>query len=325
MTVAVTSAPAPEPARVKILRLASTVDWLTATVPIADSTLAHTIYGRSLVTREVVAGNPRSSASLHGYVGWTAGRATYGERHDGLYICARGALAETVWQDIVNLGYIPSRIDLAVTVWYAEPRDDLARVAYASCKAATGREGRKTSATYVASTEGGSTCYVGSRSSERYGRLYNKHAESQSAEYVNAWRYELELKSQQARLVAEVLQHDDKWRDRLADFVGRYFGDRGVAVDWLDSVGAKLPDPVPSVSSDSARLGWLATGVAPAVHELRERVGLRRILEALGIDASAIHDDRELDRPPARKPLVWRDRTTVVESETVDTETGEIR
>lgn len=295
----------------QINSLLSTVDWFTGTIssggkdtPKTAAYLTAQCWSMGVLSRERAKGNTCSDTSTHGYRGWVSGQIQVGERHDGLYFRASGEAAEYVWKEAVEFGYRASRIDLASTVWYNAPRENLAREAYASTTSAIHRAGRPPSGGLYLNASGGSTCYVGSRSSEKYGRLYDKGAESGSADYRNSWRYELELKGDTAASTATELAKHENYRGRISEYVAGFFAPRGVRCDWRAVSPSELPDSTRRLSDDASRLEWLATAVAPAVRQLSARIGLRELLGALGLSGLDVHDDRlERPRPPGLKSM----------------------
>jgi DNA relaxase NicK len=261
-----------------------------------------------VLSRERAKGNVCSDTSTHGYRGWVSGQIQIGERHDGLYFRASGEAAEHVWKEATELGYRASRIDLATTVTYDRKRPDVAREAYASVNSASNRGGRPPSGGLYLNAAGGSTCYVGSRSSEKYGRIYDKDAESGSADYRNSWRYELELKGDTAANTAKMLASKSDYRRLICVAVVGFFQTRGIRCDWSTVAGEELSASPARLSDDASRLEWLSSSVAPAVRQLSSRIGLRELLGALGLSGLDIHDDRvERPKPAGLKSMYVED------------------
>lgn len=291
----------------EIIDLKSTIDWFTGTfasggndAPKSAAYLTAQCWAMGVLSRERAKGNTCADTSTHGYRGWVSGQIQIGERHDGLYFRASGEAAEHVWKEAVELGYRASRIDLAATVWYDRPRPEIAREAYAAVTSAVHRAGRPPSGGLYLNAAGGSTCYVGSRSSEKYGRIYDKGAESGSTDYRNSWRYELEVKGESAWGTAKDLSQISDYRRHISEWVAGYFAPRGVRIDWRGVKPNDLPDSTGRLSDDDSRLVWIASAVAPAVRQLSARVGMSELLGALGLSGLDLHDDR-LERPkPAR-------------------------
>jgi DNA relaxase NicK len=225
-------------------------------------------------------------------------------------LVASGGLADDVWSHAVALGYRASRIDLAVTAWFDPPRQHLALDAYKLARDHTPANGRPPAATYLVSSLGGSTCYVGSRSSETFGRLYDKHAQSQAEPDRGAWRWEVELKAERAASAAIALLDSRTHRESIRATVWEWFTQRGIQPPW-DKVGEGIStDPVGRQADDTRRAEWLATQVAPTVRDLIPRIGMEAVLEALGLDPELFIDENRSGAPRLGAVPIRFDRLT---------------
>lgn len=134
------------------------------------------------------------------------------------------------------------------------------------------------------SRDGGATCYIGSRSSRQFLRVYNKAVES--AGHTDSIRWELEFKKEAAEFVSGRLVRDD-WRGifcehlvQVVDFRDRVpgkRGDRSRRLEWYEAiVGAaskatvRYPEPVQSLDGADA---WLRKYVAPTLATVFEGRG----------------------------------------------------
>jgi hypothetical protein len=211
---------------------------------------------------------------------------------------ASGGLADDVWSHAVALGYRASRLDLAVTAWFEPARAGLALDAYKRARDHRPDNGRVPAATYIVSSLGGSTCYIGSRASETFGRLYDKAAQSRAESDRGAWRWEVEVKAERAALVARALLDSSTRRESIGARVWQWFTDRGADPSWSCSGDVICSDPVGRQPDDTRRAEWLATQVAPTVRDLIPRIGMRTVLEALGLDPEDFVDENRSGIPP---------------------------
>jgi DNA relaxase NicK len=149
----------------------------------------------------------------------------------------------------------------------------------------------------VMDTRGGQTLYFGARSSERFGRLYDKGIESKSHKAGLRWRWEVEAKETAARMFADGLKTTASPESYVQGVVAGFFWSRaGVRLAQLEPSGFhKTEHPEPS----SARLlHWLASGVRPTVAKLTKVYGRERVLHALGIPLkSAVDGPEHTDEP----------------------------
>lgn len=216
-----------------------------------------------------------------GYVGAAAGGVSWGVRADGTVFRASGDAADRLSARVPCVADRTTRIDLAVTVWFREPQDDLATRKYAELHAEAGKPGKRPVAALVTDTRGGSTLYIGRRVSDVYIRVYNKEAESGDERYRNAWRYEVEYKGDAADLVALALAGASS-RDNF--IFAQVYGEccrRGIDAPFLPC-GSYVRVTQPTSRTDAQhRLGWLYSQVRPTVQELVAQGFRQEVLGAL--------------------------------------------
>jgi hypothetical protein len=211
---------------------------------------------------------------------WYSGFQTDGYRwgysdKQGYLLQVSGSEAEKVWRKVVPEARNISRIDLAVTLELAIPKVELARQTHSDVTNAGNN------ATFITSPTG-DTCYVGSRKSEKFGRLYDKGGQLGTHERGRLWRYELELKGDVAKKAANHLIGGSV--GDIADAVWDFFWSRGAKpyfergkTDGLDiSLEAHK-------TSAEGKLEWLSKQVAPTVRYLRGKGLETEVLEALGL------------------------------------------
>lgn len=287
-----------------VLRIAATVDWLTATHRGVGYSRALATYGMHLVSREARMGNPRSPWAFYGYVGTVSGRASVGERRDGAICVVRSDLAAEVWKHVHSFADHVSRIDLALTVWYARPMEGVTDEYEAAILGRSKQAGHPITVGRWHSAKGGETLYIGARSSERFCRIYNKHAQSGSADYQNAWRYEVEYKGDAAGAVADALAVTNDQPGCISDTV----------LDYLARYGLHLPIDTGSLAvrdrhqldttTDAKRLEWLRSSIRPTILGLVERQGYEKVLETLGIPPEMLYTEHLAD-PSKRRKQTW--------------------
>jgi len=141
-------------------------------------------------------------------------------------------------------------------------------------------------ATLMEDLRGGATCYVGTRTSEQFARIYNKDAESGDKAYERVWRYEVQLKNKYASKLSEQIAGKTYTASSHAlVFVKQWLSHRGVSTPWqADAELLPLPKVNVSDTQTDAKLDWLRKQVRPSLRVLL-KYGLRdAILEALGLD-----------------------------------------
>lgn len=263
------------------------VDYLTCTIPPESTQYAEVNrIGRKLLEGEHNEGNQVKPFKIQGYEGVICGSVFVGECYQGAMVRASGFSAKEAFNLLKGKEVSPTRIDLQVTVWIPENHDKLMRTwvsrAIADNQVADGRTRRKL--TTWEDNRGGYTLYIGARTSDYFGRMYDKQAESKDDAYTGAVRFEVEIKGKRAKQVFEVLAGRYRDRDKaIVSFVGEWYASRGVYVPFLFEIGQMELSPIKRDKSDTARrLEWLRSQVRHTVIELRKVVDTNVILDVLG-------------------------------------------
>lgn len=193
---------------------------------------------------------------------------------------------------LIPLSENVSRLDLQVTI-EGEPgaHPCVAQDAY-EARGAARRGGRKIGRTYLQNSQGGATCYLGSRRSDLMGRVYDKGVERGDQVPGTTWRWELELKRDLADLTARELVLVEQLEEAIGGLVSQSFDEWGVP---LPPMFSSLPmHRCHRQASDVERtLRWLEVGVRPSVDYLRSRGLLREALRALGLDTPTTDSIRQ--------------------------------
>jgi DNA relaxase NicK len=255
------------------------IDWLTVSFP-PDEVVE--IYGDK--TDDPVFG-PRIASSLSGSRGRFVARggmhgyAVAYEQIDGvvvawnrpmqangLYISYPGkALEHADWLALIDrllsLGAKVSRLDLASDLvgkhinleeWYQKVRNG---------DAVTNARRHR-----LVQSESGSTLYIGSRSSERFLRIYDKAG--QEGVDMDWFRAELELKGGAAKGVARYLQQK-RSLEEVPAIINAFFRLR--CSDWNDWMETDHAAVIYSTKTRSNTADWLLNSVAPALARYLEK------------------------------------------------------
>lgn len=236
-------------------------------------------------------GNVPRVGSFRGYEGVWCGGGFVGENEREGFLSVPGSWAGRVWGQTYHNRAHYSRLDLQVTVKYAEFDSTLSRKALRDATALNEqrptRQRRKLK--IIEDSDGGSTLYIGSRKSEHFCRLYNKFAATNDPYYADCWRYEVELHNDSATAASTYLYEGSRAQARaVSSTVWHYFQERGVLAPWAreSEENAVLPRSAPR-SDIERKLAWLVEQVSPTVRLLLEHVPDTMVLEALGIGPAA--------------------------------------
>lgn len=284
------------------------VDWLTLTYkrPSEIADLWYTRCGDYMavhVCDEVTV----KRETLRGYHGFRRGAVFVGMRDDGYILNVSGGTATEAYRQLYTLSARCTRIDAQVTVWYdsQDTIDAIGPKMYREADAynETLHEDIRRRIDYHTGRNSGYTLYIGAPSSSQRGRAYDKGAQANGGDYLNAYRYEVQLREEQASIFAAKAHANGEALNRtLAIAVVSWYRERGVTLPGLSQIGASIPLSVRrSRTNTGRRLKWLGGQVAVVVAKLRaEGVKRETILHALGLDGgdddSPLYpDDRDTD------------------------------
>lgn len=264
------------------------IDWLTATIERSSSEWNYVV-GKA--ERELMQhkseGNQLKEGAMYGYSGFRAGANFLGHKDDRTlmqFTSGRAALAfERTYSEALHY----SRLDIQATVRYDNNYQDIANYAYTKAEAANSElpPARRRKLQIIENNDGGSTCYVGSRLSEQFARIYNKDVESGLEHYKNCWRFEIVLRNELATNAAKsFFWLDEKREQAMLRYIHDWLAMRGITNTYPQPEQVAVIPTVTVTKSDNQRkLEWLASQVAPTVrHLLKAGLGDRMLL-ALGL------------------------------------------
>lgn len=257
--------------------------------------------GRTLIVTEQRQGNDIRPFTWMGYHGLSCGSVSVGDRDDGTILRLAGDVAAAHWRTAAMAYDNCTRIDLAVTARPYPRVHDLAEREWERAYSAIAAGVSHGLCSLWRDNKGGQTCYVGSRSSDRFARLYNKESESGETEYEGCWRWEIEYKGGVApKLIQQLLGSDDPMR-LARGTVHQHWKARGAEPPWSAEGPAAATSLKRALDDNAVRLRWLRSQVAPSVARLWD-AGLRKeALEALGLRFMEVEATR--DAPTASEAI----------------------
>lgn len=270
-------------------------DWLTAATHHRHNSDQLAAFARALLAREQRDGNRQRPFRLQGYVGVQAGRVRLGERDNAALVQLSGELAAQHLHHVRELQDSLTRLDICVTCRPATTSDVEAARAYQSATAFRAGHPRSAAAKLVCDNDGGSTLYVGDRTSNYLLRLYNKGAERIAAHdqagaerYAGAWRYELEVKGQPAPALARAVDEAEDQAEYIQSFIHRYCENHGISPIFpFEGRRAILPG-FTRRSDRQKTLDWFRRSVAPGLRRVLDGSADQEVYTALGLDPSRI-------------------------------------
>lgn len=277
------------------------IDYLTLTAREGEiaGTLLEAGYTLANVEKSVThtQGKPQS---ISGYRGEQVGRVFYGEGNQGIMVRASSNAADSL---LLLMGASAKRcnvprIDIQVTgrfefdrYYYAQQTAQKARAASVGASA-----GRPANVALHDSGPRGSTCAIGSRSSSRFIRIYDKTREQSLEVDQNLWRWEVEYKPPLSPAVlCQVLDAADTITYIRSMVWGECYV-KGVEPPWTIEGRVDIAR-VGRVPTDVERtLNWLKSAVAPAIRRLERGGYIEECISALGLTGAVKPDSIEMSR-----------------------------
>jgi len=261
----------------------SRLDWLTGTIGLEGRRAEARDVAAELLSAAAKRGDEPKQQHWQGYAGLGTKHIFFGNRPDGSLIRLSEVSADEGLTPLAPLLTHISRLDCCLTLDTEEDRAAIIREALELARASPRRWGTPSDTKLIDHSRKGLTAYFGSRTSARYGRVYDKSRECDTHGYAHALRYECEFKGVLGPRAA----------DRLAASVDRR-GDvdsivRGEFARWnvpcrgqpLRS-GVHLEYQRPPTDTDR-RLRWLAVEVRRTVAKLLEAGKRDEVMHALGL------------------------------------------
>lgn len=266
-------------------------DYLTVTGKDTPRTAELHSYASSLFRYQADIGNTVCAWGMKGYKGWKCGSVQIGEREGDLIVRLSSDSASRSWRKAVELCGKVTRMDIQCTVLPAcgpSERIDEDRHAAESfaeeCKP-------KPIVRWIQDNRKGYTLYLGSRESNVFGRIYDKHAQTGLAHHKGAVRYEVQFNSRLANAVACTLQRTSSPIPTMIGYCSQFFEGRGVSWRIPNNAQARYSCSRPA-SNDEKCLAWLASAVSPSVRRLIANGKGAECLRALGL---VVENSQEVD------------------------------
>lgn len=263
------------------------IDWISATVPPGPKSPAFFDLWNTIALAQYEAGNDLKTWRWNGYEGHTAGHAAYGVRGDGAYMRLSSGASAVWWRDVFDLAGRAARLDAQVTIDGVRKGRDLAKEAKLMANRAPPRRGRPVEWSYTQTRSKGATCYVGSRTSASFARLYDKGAEAKIGHLTGLWRYEVEMKDERAGAVARAISRQKSPDKATMGIVYHAFNRQGVRPVFAPPADSPTVEHERDETDDERRLRWLKEHVSITVNRLMANGLETEVLSALGLSRVA--------------------------------------
>lgn len=231
---------------------------------------------------EVASGNEVKRWRGLGYAGLSAGAVSYGIGPQGTLVRLSSGVAQRDWQKVYAVADNCTRLDLQVTTRFALSSTEVIAECWSMVKSHWEKHRHLRQPEVHCGPHGPHSISIGSRASDRCGRIYDKGHESKLDHYKNAVRLEGEFKGRVSKVLAAKLSPTPC---ELSDV-----GPHVLALLQKSSIDLELfsQRPVqtccPKKPSDAVRrLRYLHTAIRPLIMTLIAQGMEREVLEALGL------------------------------------------
>lgn len=269
--------------------LDSHVDWITATAKIGGKANDLLTIGITALQDASQGGGTTRKSNFQGYNGYTNRGAFYGWRLDGACVRFSGELARRHWRAAVDAADNVSRFDIAVTLLADTVERDWALDWRIKAETFPEPGGHPINYTLLWPKYGGETLYVGSRASERFGRMYDKHKESNGVYPEGAWRYEIEYKGKAAGMVSASFANGTDDEGNCYATVARRFNEWHIPLPLQTLPGGFADVGEYARTTNETRFKWLNESVAHSIEHLAADYTANELRSALGLSMDTSH------------------------------------
>lgn len=258
------------------------IDWLTCTAKNGSPAFALERVADMQVDIQRSRGVRVTNQSWLGFTGYKLPQLFFGRREHDVMLCLSGALSDSIGLQAIACSSNVSRLDLQVTIFTAGEVASLGRAAWSRCRQIAKGKGRPRSFSLIVGHPEGETFYVNSRSSDNFGRVYDKGVESKLGPAGMLWRYEVEFKRKVAKQEAAALPPQEQLGPYVSDRVRSWMTLRDLeppweAGCWFGYEHRALEAP------DRDVLAWYDRSVSVSIGKAVKEFGLKVVLERLGL------------------------------------------
>lgn len=258
------------------------VDWLTCFQHFGDrgDSLWHTAV--SIIDQQEAAGWEKTPFRTRFTTGFGTKHIKVARHKDGTVATIGGDLARRLWSRLSGVATKVSRLDVQATVLY--PQDHMLNPATVAegCATRPQTHGRPPRIAFRGEWPRVTGVEVGSRTSLKYGRLYDKGVESALYPPGRLWRWEVEFHDEAAANAREALAGSDQDAIDAGAIALTQWRSWGASIA-LDFPSICIPTVQTEPTTAEATLRWLQTAVAPSVRRLVKAGRLPEVLAALDL------------------------------------------
>lgn len=258
------------------------VDWMTATGRGRVARRQFDAVGESIIKDKTDAGVEVLPASVRDYSGYRVPGVFYGRRREDSIIVLTGAGAPPNWKRVAQSATNVSRLDLQVTVWTHGEQPALSRWYYQRVRRSKPKRGRPRSYSLIQTHPHGDTLYVGKRTSDCFGRVYDYATAHSEAPPRTLWRYEVEFKRDLALRHSNALLAHDAPGGYAESVVGAWYQTRDIYRTWCAGM-SHHSDANAAERRETDQLQWFRDSLSKTVAKAIRSHGVEAVLDALNL------------------------------------------
>lgn len=258
-------------------------DWITATTKQVNQSASLSLWASQVFKHQRAVGNVPRAWGMAGFSGFACGQIQLGMRGDEFMVRLSGQLAQSNWKELYKRSESITRFDVQVT--HRDNRDPRRRIRthYRQALSHSSKMKRGPYVTLITGNDGSDTLYLGRRTSNVYGRVYNKGVESGDPHFARAVRFEVEFKDNLAMLVARDMAYAGGFVPYAVARTKTFLESRGLSSTFLGDPLSRIR--VSSTPTDLERkLEWLRKSCRKSIHAILEKNMGDQLLAALGLE-----------------------------------------
>jgi len=269
------------------------VDWITSTAHHDARGIELLHHGQIRAEQERASGSKLERWRFQQYEGFQSRHIRWGWGEPGAIVVVSGEEAHSARGWLADLADHWSRVDYCVTVNAGDLAFDPVDQYYATVKARGKPTHPGPKHKRFQELWGGSTYYIGERSSAYYTRVYDKHAESDGDYPKGTWRWECELKRHASEAAQKRAAANELTFDFVLNFIATEMERYQLEVPWATTTRVKRDPQVKHRPDVDRTLAWLERAIKPSVEFACAARGVDAVLETLNLPHIAYVNTRK--------------------------------
>lgn len=271
------------------------VDWITCTGKGPRAKDKAQRVAMSLIEQGIAQGHKLVKSSRNSYSVVGIPGIQWGAGQQGWMTVMSGEIARRHWMAAYVFSDNCSRFDLQTTIRMPFDTEEYIQGVFAH-SAELGGAAWLARASIILSGQRGSTLYYGSRTSQQFGRVYDKARQSKrDPGFDKCIRFEVEYKKPLSQAVVASMFENDPTVEGITDIVLTWFEKRGIYGPQVYTHSDSETQLGRRETTNEKKISWLRTTVRSTYQQLRMAGLQTEADEALGVtmDIATITEDKQ--------------------------------